>query len=345
MTIVSAEPYLDDLATTLNLQFVRGVSPYRRADAKSKGAIIGMREKYILSLDLASTSHENTLVLVLRYPAISDSQSLRDALRSSTDLSKSGRRLTVSDEGLLIEWFYTIRKPDKSEVLSLLDTVLSIVTRFAPGFGGCEKCGHSQAAEIVLLKEKPLFHCSNCQQKLVSENEQRAIEYRSSPRKLKAACIASGIAGVICSVLGGMLLNYYSGDNEGVPFRAVIVVTVIISSVVGHFYTKRIGRISPWKDRIVSALIALGCIFLAELINATLLTMKDFETGFSVEVLVWSAKDLVKARFTPGLDLFMTILQVICTAIPSAMLRRAVPRFEDRYSRLSTAANKQVAAG
>jgi len=289
-------------------------------------------------MGLTSTKEENNLVLSITFPLLEDTQPLRAALETFPDLAGgiSGRKLILGPTVLILQWRYAFKKPNSSEVVALVNRIMPPVSMLTKPWAHCSKCG-SRVGEVVLWEEIPNYHCAACQDSFMIDVNRKSQDYEQRPVTLKRACLTAGVGGLSLAIIGGIVLNYYSAGNQGVPPRIAILTAAIIAGVVGHLFERNIGRIEVWKQGAVAACIALGCTFIAELINATLITMQQFEMKFSSYLVFWSAKSLISARLTPGIDIVVTMMQLITGAIPGWFLKRSRPRFKTPYTRVPEA--------
>src|SRR6185295_8956578 len=125
------------------------------------------------------------LVVLIRFPkSTRDPKSLKEQLLASPSLENipgwkgKAPRVTVDNLGVAWQHSCSLKHPKPEEVQGWVEQILRRLAEVTPAFAGqCEECQTSGVQRHVLLNGIPIYLCTNCQSRLVSEGDMHQRKY------------------------------------------------------------------------------------------------------------------------------------------------------------------------
>ena len=238
------------------------------------GALVGMRNGYLLALGLGKSDDRRTAAvrLILRH-STADPERVKEALKPAKGKFQG---LKVEPQTTVAVRTYSFGKPKPSEVSADVDRLVAALSAVAPpSTGKCEDCGREER-EIVLFNNVPGYHCSGCQQQIRQKLDASALQYEALDTNLPAGLLYGAVAALAGSVAWGGVA-YLSG-------RIFLYGAILIGVLVGKAVVKGIGKVNT-AGRILIGLLTVASVVFGDVIYFTLYVMKQRNLPFSPHLM------------------------------------------------------------
>ena len=150
--------YLDQMAQSFAAPAYPNAVLFRGDTVKSKGAVVGVRDGFIVFAGPATVGQNKGVFIGIRTRKINQPESALKAVKELAGVkSFVGRKtVTLKEDAILVFCPYVLKKPAPAELCDLLQQMLMCLQPYAAGFDGkCEDCGTATVREIVLRNGTP----------------------------------------------------------------------------------------------------------------------------------------------------------------------------------------------
>jgi len=316
-----ADGYLAELSRLLGLPHYPKQGPFGRKE----GALIGMKDNYIIAVGPAKTEQGRAAVgVLLRFKEPGDPIVLAKALDESPELSSRGEREKVGRDFVRWMWTYSLRKPKPPEVPGLVESLVGAAKHTVPPFDGrCESCQSAQTTEIVLLESVPVFYCESCQQKLHMDLDGagRAYEEMSSnfPNGL--------LFGVLAAAGGSLAWGVVAWTLK----RIFLWGAILIGYLVAWAVIKGMGKVTR-AGQVLVFLLTIASVLFGDVIFYTLVLMEKLKRPFSAELVAAVMANFWQVVTSAGGGIASVLFAFVGAGY--ALYKARKPRFKVKFERL-----------
>lgn len=268
---MSAASYLKELASLLDLHYVEKVKPFESkkdpmvAINYRAGSIIGNRGGFLTVLSLIAVGNNSRLCILIRYPKVAETIALSAPVKQAFHEStlRLGKKAKIENDCVTLNWGYSIKKPNKEEVVRTVDDVIAALNIHVQAFSGkCEECSQTSAGGIMLRNGLPCYLCQSCQLRITADKELEAEEYSKRETGFIGAFTLATGAALLCAFALSWI--YYFFDDKGsLPIKAIVIFPCLIGVVAGMIFAKTATRIDIWKQAVPMFLLCFVLSFAA----------------------------------------------------------------------------------
>jgi hypothetical protein len=259
-----------------NQEWLRQVSrltglPYyeeHRILGDKSGALIGIRDGYIVALGLGKADNRHAAVkMLLRYAKTQDPQHIKQAL----DSAKGKFKLAADETTASLVRTYHFSKPDASTIADELRNLLTALKTSASAINGkCEECGKAEP-QMILLNDLPTHYCSGCQVQLSQKLDAVAIAYENLETNLPL--------GLLYGISAALLGSIAWGGAAYLLHRIFLWGAIGIGLLVGKAVVKGTGKVT-WTARIMIGLLTAASVAFGDSFFYALTVMKESQIAF-----------------------------------------------------------------
>lgn len=314
------------------LTLVPGCSPIKADPVlahKCYGTIVGERSGYIAAISMVRIGNQSKVAIMVRYPKLSDSSILEADLKSVPGIKSflKTKDVKVAQDSVVLLWTYAFRPPKASEVVEILDMILSKVSTYCSRFNGkCEDCGANSVSGIVLYNDVPGYHCSNCQSRIADQQAIAAQNYATSPSCYTKAVSLTFLVSVGCAVVQGAML-YWLSDEKGTPVKLWAVIGVLTAMAVAITFAKTIGRIDWVRQGPIVFVLSLAAMLAGDVLFFTLYAAPVAHVPPSIGLARWVISNLVSFKTDGFFDVLISVCQIGAAALSVQILKKKKPLF------------------
>ena len=287
------------------------------------GALIGVRDGYLVSLGLGKTQNGKSAVkLLLRYGKAENPQ-LEDALKAAK--GKFGD-LKVDAGAAAAARNYSFGKPEPQETAdSLAGLLTALKTSAAPAIAGrCEHCQRSEN-QITLFDNVPAYVCSSCQQQIQHDLNTAGAAYE----QLETNFPQGLLFGVGAAVAGGLAWGLVAYAIQRIFLWGAIGIGFLVGKAVVH----GMGKVT-WPGRILMGVLTVASVLFGDLLFYTLVVMKEQSLPFSLDLAMEVLRNFVAIETDSEGGLFSVGFALIGAGIVIYSTRR--PEFHARFEPLGS---------
>lgn len=237
--------------------------PQRGKFIRNEG-LVGSYKGYLLRVGWGGDYGAKLIVLV-RFPKLpQDLKALRDRLVRAPALSTlpgwKGRAggVQVKPSSLLWQHACSFRRPTATEIQGWVDRLLQHLPEVIKPFSGqCEQCGASGVERYALLERVPVYLCSSCQQRLVSEGDMQQRRYEQT----EANYLVGVLYGMGGSMIGGIAWALLAITTKHV----YAAVSIGMAWLVAWAYVKGAQKIDG-MGKLIGAVLTMGGVAVGDVI-------------------------------------------------------------------------------
>ncbi len=226
-------------------------------------SLVGPYKGYLLKIGW-SGEYGSLLYVLVRFPKGPEPERLHEQLCREPGLTgllpmlkrRSAQRFLVNEQRVLWRRLAYWRRPKSETIRGWVERLVDAVAKHAPAFAGrCEQCGSSGVTQYVLYESAPVYFCSSCQERLVSEGTMAERKYQ----QLDANYLLGTAFGVVGAAIGGLGWAALAVLTK----RIYALVAIGIAWLVGWGYYKGAGKIDR-AGQLISSLITVGGVVFGE---------------------------------------------------------------------------------
>ncbi len=286
--------YLTKLGQQMGFSVLPNARPFNDFYLRGKGVVLGTQAGYLVAAGLINSGRNNAMGIMVRYRKGSPAEAIKTTLQSlATFKGLMGRKnLKVAEEGLVVTWLYSFKKPSAESVIAVVDDVVANIHGLALPFSGkCEDCNSSDANEITLVSGVPGYHCLGCQSRLTAEKERVAEEYKDRPANYLLGVPAGILAAAAGGTAWGLLISAMEAGSKSWTPKLHAVAGLFIGGLVAWILFKTVGKVTHVGQGI-AILLTLAGKFWGDALFYTFDALYDRGEHMSLNFLSWSQAEL-----------------------------------------------------
>jgi hypothetical protein len=323
--------YMSQLAQQLGAVYVPKCKTFKDQYRQNlKGAVFGVRKGYLLALASTQTGRTRGFTVLVRHPKSANGAQIQEALKNRPGFSSffGKKSVKAAEDGVFISWTFSLSKTKLEDVVSLVDTVIEEISKYAPAFAGkCEDCGMSEAREIILMDGLPGYHCSACQMRIAAEKQREADEYKARDANYVVGLAAGLVAAAITGSAWGWLISLMEADSGKWSPKLHAFIAILVSIPICWLMFKAMGK----RDRagqVMAVVLTLAAKWWGDAIYFTHVVMHVQGVAFSWQLVGFVIKHFFDYfKFFDGMHIFVTVADVLISLAVPWMPWASLPKF------------------